>query len=53
MTEIKTTVYVADGNMPLELAEVNTPNVCRDIIVGTRLITIVGSDTNGCWSGDL
>jgi len=53
MTDIKTTVYVADGNMPFELAEVKISNVCRDIIVGTRLITIVASDTNGCWSGDL
>jgi hypothetical protein len=51
--EVSTRVCMADGNRPLELVDVNTPYVYRDIMVGTRLTIIISSDANDFWSGDL
>ena len=48
--EIFTTVYMADGNTPLELVD---PYVYRPIMAGTHLIIIVSSDTNDYWFGTL
>jgi hypothetical protein len=47
--EISTTVYLPDGNTPLELADPGIPHVYRNIMVGTKLMIIVSSDTNKCW----
>ena len=51
--EVSTTVYLADGNTPLEWADPNVPFVYRDIMVGTRLTILVSSDANGVWLGYL
>ena len=53
--EVSISVCLADGNTALELADVNTPCVYRDIMVGTKLTIIISSDANDCsnWSGDL
>jgi hypothetical protein len=53
MGEVSTTVYLADGNTPLEWADPNVPFVYRDIMVGTKLTIVVSSDANGSWSGRL
>ena len=47
--EISTTVFLADGNTPLALVDPNIPYVYRDIMVGTKLIIVVSSDTNEQW----
>ncbi len=49
--DIWTTVYLADGNTPLELADPNIPYVYKDIMVGTRLTIVVSSDIAEYWSG--
>lgn len=51
--EVWTTVYMADGNTPLEWADPNLPFVYRDIMVGTQLTIVVSSDSNDGWSGNL
>lgn len=54
--EVSVRVCMADGNTPLELADVSTPYVYRDIMVDTRLTIIISSDrtdANDYWSGDL
>ena len=51
--EVSATVYLADGNTPLEWADPNVPFVYPDIMVGTRLEIIVHSDTDEGWSGGL
>ncbi len=51
--EVSTTVYLADANTPLELADPNIPFIYRDIMVGTKLAIIVSSDTAKRWSGKL
>ena len=52
--EVSTTVHLADGNTPLELADPNVPFVYRDIMVGTKLTIVVSSDTaESPWSGKL
>ena len=51
--EVSTTVYLADGNTPLEWADPNVPFVYRDIMIGTKLTIIVSSDANDAWSGSL
>ena len=51
--EVSTTVYLADGETPLELADPNVPFVYRDIMVGTKLTIVVRSDSTGNWSGSL
>lgn len=51
--EVYTTVYLADGNTPLEFADPNIPFVYREIMVGTKLTIVVSSDTDGYWGGDL
>jgi hypothetical protein len=50
--EISTTVYLPDGNTPLALADSNIPHVYRDVMVGTKLIIVVSSDTNDYWGND-
>lgn len=49
--EISTTVFLADGNTPLEIVDPNIPHVYRDIMVGTKLKIIISSDTNEYWEG--
>jgi len=52
--EVSTTVYLADGSTPLELADPNIPFIYRDIMVGTKLTIIVSSDAGeSLWSGRL
>jgi hypothetical protein len=52
--EVSTTVYLADGSTPLELADPNVSFVYRDIMVGTKLTIVVSSDTaESPWSGKL
>lgn len=51
--EVSTTVYLTDGNTPLELTDPNIPFVYRDIMVGTKLTIVVSSYADGYWSGDL
>ena len=52
--EVSTTVYLADGNTPLEWADPNAPFIYRDIMVGTKLTIVVSSDTaEDLWSGKL
>lgn len=47
-------VYRFDEQTPLALADPNTPDVYRDIMVGTRLTLFVVSDTVvSTWSGGL
>lgn len=53
MGDVSATVYLADGNTPLEWADPNIPFVYRDIMVGTKLTIIVGSDSGDSWSGKL
>jgi hypothetical protein len=47
--EISTTVYLPDGNTPLELVDPGIPHVYRNIMVGTKLMIVVSSDVNKCW----
>jgi hypothetical protein len=47
--EVSVTVYLSDGNTPLALVDPNIPHVYRDIMVGTKLIIVVSSDTNEYW----
>ena len=49
--EVSTRVCLANGNMPLELADPCIPFVYRDIMVGTKLTIIVHSDLGGYWDG--
>jgi len=48
--DIWTTVYLADGNTPLELADPNIPYVYKDIMVGTKLTIVVSSDIAEDWT---
>ncbi len=47
------TVYQHDGKTPLAAVDANHPNVYRDIMVGTRLVLVVSSDTGDQWTGNL
>jgi hypothetical protein len=51
--EVSTSVYLADGNTPLELTDPNIPFVYRDIMVDTKLTIIVASDIAGSWNGGI
>jgi hypothetical protein len=52
--EVSTTVYLADGMTPLELADPNIPFIYRDIMIGTKLTIVVSSDAaERSWSGRL
>jgi hypothetical protein len=42
-----------DGTTPLALADPNSPNMYRNIMVGTKLGLLVSSDTPGYWTGGL
>ncbi len=54
MGAVWTTVYLADGTTPLELADPNVPFVYRDIMVGTKLTIVVSSDSaESLWFGKL
>ncbi len=47
-------VYRADEQTPLALADPNEPGIYEDIMVGTHLIFVIGSDTPvDWWSGGL
>ncbi len=47
------TVYQHDGKTPLAAVDADHPNVFRDIMVGTRLVLVVRSDSNEDWLGSL
>jgi len=47
--EISTTVFLPDGNTPLALVDPDIPHVYKDVMVGTKLIIVVSSDTNEYW----
>ena len=51
--EVWTTVYRCDETTPLPLIDSDRPGVYQDIMVGTRLVIVVSSDTGGCWWGQL
>jgi hypothetical protein len=51
--KVRTTVYRCDGVTPLEGVDPNHPAVYRDIMVGTRLVLVVGSDRGEYWLGSL
>lgn len=48
-----TSVYRRDERTLLVPADPNRPNVYPDIMVGTRLVIVVSSDTGGYWWGGL
>jgi len=48
-----TTVYRCDETTPLAVVDPNRPGVYRDIMVGTRLVIVVSSDTGEYWGGQL
>ncbi len=50
---VSASVYLSDQATPLALADPNVPNVYRDIMVGTRLVIYVTSDTALRWNGAL
>ena len=50
---VSTTVFLSDGNTPLALVDPNIPHVYQDIMVGTKLIIVVSSDTNEYWGNGL
>ena len=50
---VRTTAYRCDEMTPLEVVDPNRPGVYRDIMVGTRLVIVVSSDTGGYWLGHL
>ncbi len=51
--KVRTAVYRCDETTPLALVDPNRPGVYRDIMVGTRLVIVVSSDTGGQWQGQL
>ncbi len=48
-----TTVYRCDEMTPLPAVDPNRPGVYADIMVGTRLVIVVSSDTGSYWWGHL
>jgi hypothetical protein len=48
-----TTPYRFDEITPLAAVDANQPTVYRDIMVGTHLVLIVSSDSDGPWTGAL
>lgn len=46
-------VYQPDGKTPLAAVDANHPNVYRDIMVGTRLMFVLSSDSSEYWAGNL
>lgn len=51
--DVWTTIYRCDETTPLALADPDRPGVYQDIMVGTRLVIVVSSDTGGYWWGQL
>lgn len=52
--EVSVNVYLYDGETPLAPADPNLPNVCRDVMAGTKLVVILSSDTAiKFWNGGL
>jgi len=51
--EVFVHVFRCDGKTPAPLADPNVPNAYGDIMVGTRLVLLVSSDTGGIWWGGL
>jgi hypothetical protein len=50
---VSVSVYQPDGHTPLGPVEPNLIRVYPDIMVGTRLVLVVNSDTAGYWFGGL
>lgn len=48
-----TTVYRFDEATPLAAVDANQPTVYRDIMVGTHLVLVVGSNSDEPWTGAL
>jgi hypothetical protein len=46
-------VFRCDGRTPAPLADPNVPNAYSGIMVGTRLVLLVSSNTGGTWWGGL
>ncbi len=53
VAKVWTTVYRCDETTPLALVDPNRTGVYRDIMVGTRLVIVVSSDTGEYWGGQL
>jgi hypothetical protein len=53
VARVWTSVYRCDEATPLAPVDANYPMVYRDIMVGTRLVIVVSSDTVEAWSGGL
>jgi len=51
--QVSVSVYQPDGHTLLGPADPNLIHVYRDIMVGTRLVLVVNSDTAGYWTGGL
>jgi hypothetical protein len=51
--KVWTTVYHCDETTPLAALDPNQATVYRDIMVGTRLVFVVSSDTGESWQGAL
>jgi hypothetical protein len=50
---VSTNVYISDSNIPLGVADINTPLVYKDIMVGTKLAIVIDSNAAELWSGGL
>ncbi len=53
VAKVWTTVYRCDETTPPALVDPNLPGVYQDIMVGTRLVIVISSDTGGYWAGQL
>jgi hypothetical protein len=51
--EVWSTVYRCDEKTPLAAIDPNYPTVYREVMVGTRLVIVISSDTAGYWSGSV
>ena len=53
VAKVWTTVYRCDETTPLALVDPNHPGVYRDIMVGTKLVIVISSDTSEYLGGQL
>ena len=53
MADVWTSVYRCDETTPLAQVDPNRPGAYQDIMVGTRLVIVVSSDTGEYWWGHL
>lgn len=51
LCDVSTTVRFKDSNIPLELADSNTPNIYKEIMEGTRLSITIDSNAAEYWEG--